>query len=114
MTLHLKKRMDQLEIKLREHTDDALHSLESRVSQDLQVPWKPRGELLQTAYGRLLFAFVQSACDLDQCLSLKRFFGGTDWTCSVKRALDSPRVFAHLIRIFGSGQAMNVVSPMSG
>lgn len=28
--------MDQLEIKLREHVDDALHSLESRVSQDFQ------------------------------------------------------------------------------
>ena len=36
MSLHLKKRMDQLEIKLREHVDDALHSLESRVSQDFQ------------------------------------------------------------------------------
>ena len=37
VTLHLKKRMDQLEMKLREHTDDSLHSFEARVSQDLQV-----------------------------------------------------------------------------
>lgn len=40
VSLHLKKRMDQLEIKLREHVDDALHSLESRVSQDFQDLWQ--------------------------------------------------------------------------
>ena len=37
MTLHLKKRMDQLELKLREHLDDSLQSIESRVSQDFQA-----------------------------------------------------------------------------
>ena len=42
VTLHLKKRMDQLEMKLREHTDDSLHSFEARVSQDLQVALSPR------------------------------------------------------------------------
>jgi len=40
VTLHLKKRMDQLEMKLREHTDDSLHSFEARVSQDLQDLWQ--------------------------------------------------------------------------
>ena len=37
VTLHLKKRMDQLELKLREHLDDSLQSIESRVSQDFQA-----------------------------------------------------------------------------
>ena len=37
MTLHLKKRMDQLEIKLREHMDDALHAMEARMAQDFQA-----------------------------------------------------------------------------
>ena len=37
MTLHLKKRMDQLELKLRENLDDSLQSIESRVSQDFQA-----------------------------------------------------------------------------
>ena len=37
MTLHLKKRIDQLELKLREHLDDSLQSIESRVSQDFQA-----------------------------------------------------------------------------
>lgn len=40
VTLHLKKRIDQLEMKLREHTDDSLHSFEARVSQDLQDLWQ--------------------------------------------------------------------------
>ncbi|CAL1127352.1 unnamed protein product [Cladocopium goreaui] len=40
VTLHLKKRMDQLELKLREHLDDSLQSIESRVSQDFQDLWQ--------------------------------------------------------------------------
>eukprot|EP00435_Cladocopium_sp_Y103_P051093 s1955_g15.t1 len=40
VTLHLKKRMDQLELKLREHLDDSLQSFESRVSQDFQDLWQ--------------------------------------------------------------------------
>lgn len=43
MALHLKKRMDQLEIKMREHMDDALHAMESRMAQDFQAHHqKPR------------------------------------------------------------------------
>eukprot|EP00438_Fugacium_kawagutii_P010496 Skav205489 [mRNA] locus=scaffold830:505662:518520:- [translate_table: standard] len=40
VTLHLKKRIDQLEIKLREHMDDSLQSFESRVTQDFQDLWQ--------------------------------------------------------------------------
>lgn len=40
VTLHLKKRMDQLELKLRENLDDSLQSIESRVSQDFQDLWQ--------------------------------------------------------------------------